>query len=74
MCVVDFLSMSSARSPILFLRFRFFFFFVVSEVLSFMLVVLLVFFFFSGPRSGACSVNGPGLLAKFINKINKYFE
>ena len=59
--------------PFLFFFFSFLFF-VVSEVLSFMLVVLLVFFFFSGPRSGACSVNGPGLLAKFINKINKYFE
>ena len=73
--MVDFLSMSS---PILFLRFRFFllFFFVVSEVLSFMLVVLLIFFFFffPGPRSGACSVSDPGLLAKFVNKINIYFE
>ena len=38
-------------------------------VLSFLLVVLLIFFFFSGPRSEACSVNDPGLLAMFINKL-----
>ena len=47
--------------------------------LSFLSIVILVscitnFLFFSGPRSGACSVSDPGLLAKFINKINKYFE
>ena len=45
-----------------------FLFFVVSKVLSFMFVVLLIVIsFFSGPRSGACFVSDPGLLAKFIN-------
>ena len=45
-----------------------FLFFVVSKVLSFMFVVLLIVIsFFSGPRSRACFVSDPGLLAKFIN-------
>ena len=38
--------------------------FVVSTVLSFLLVLKLL----SGPRSGACSVSDPGVLATFINQ------
>ena len=48
-----------------------FLFFVVSKVLSFMLVVLLIVIsFFSGPRSGACFVSDPGLLAA-LGKVYK---